>query len=84
MGYRAGSRPTPVIAKSRSAATAGGALAYGLGSTSTFGIYFGSGAPTVSAGKGSLYLRTDGDSTINRIYVNTDGSTAWAPMLAGA
>lgn len=46
-------------------------------STTTFGVYFGSGAPTMSAAQGSLYLRSDGSSTSTRLYVNTNGSTTW-------
>lgn len=45
---------------------------------SNFGIYFGSGAPTITAGQGSLYLRTDGNSTSTRLYVNNNGSTGWS------
>lgn len=37
----------------------------------------GVGAPTISAAKGSIYLRTDGSATNNRMYVNTDGGTTW-------
>ena len=48
-----------------------------FGSTAGFGIYIGSGAPTVSAAQGSLYLRSDGSSTSTRLYVNTDGTTGW-------
>lgn len=41
-----------------------------------FGIFCGSGLPTLAAGQGSIYLRTDG--TINaRLYINKDGSTGW-------
>lgn len=45
---------------------------------SNFGIYFGTGAPTITAGQGSLYLRTDGNSTSTRLYVNNNGSTGWS------
>lgn len=48
-----------------------------MSSTANFGIYAGSGAPTVSAAQGSIYLRTDGTSTSTRLYVNTDGATTW-------
>lgn len=41
------------------------------------GVYWGTGAPTLSAAKGSLYLRADGSSATTRMYVNTDGATAW-------
>jgi len=48
-----------------------------MSSTSQLGIFFGSGAPTLAAAQGSLYLRTDGTSTSTRLYVNTTGSTSW-------
>ena len=38
------------------------------------------GAPTLSAAKGSLYLRSDGSSTSTRMYVNTDGTTGWTAV----
>lgn len=47
-------------------------------------LTFGSGAPTIVAPKGSLYLRTDGSSTSTRLYVNTDGSTTWTAVTTGA
>ena len=53
---------------------------YRMSSTSNFGVFFGSGAPTLSAAKGSLYLRSDGSGTGDRMYVNTDGSTAWTAV----
>ena len=37
----------------------------------------GTGAPTHTATKGSLYIRTDG-GTNELLYINTDGSTTWA------
>lgn len=55
-----------------------------LSSTAKFGIYFGSGAPTVSAAKGSLYLRSDGSSTSTRAYINTDGGTTWTSITTAA
>ena len=55
-----------------------------FGTTDGFGIYFGSGAPTVSAGKGSFYLRSDGSSTSTRLYVNSDGGTTWTAVTTAA
>lgn len=55
-----------------------------FGTTAGFGVYYGSGAPTVSAGQGSLYLRSDGSSTSTRLYVNTNGSTTWTPVTTAA
>lgn len=65
---------------------AGGAATVGFAASSTanFGVFFGSGAPTMSAAKGSLYLRSDGSSTSTRMYVNTDGSTTWTNVVTAA
>jgi hypothetical protein len=74
------------VVKSGTAAAAGGAEAIriGTGATGVVGIYFGSGAPSVSAPKGSLYLRTDGSSTSTRLYVNTDAGTTWTNVTTAA
>jgi hypothetical protein len=55
-----------------------------FGTTAGFGIYYGSGAPTVSAAQGSLYLRSDGSTTTTRMYVNTNGSTTWTNLITTA
>ena len=52
---------------------------YKLSSTSNFGVFFGSGAPTLAAAQGSLYLRSDGVP-----YYNTDGSTSWTSLASGS
>ena len=78
------STPGTVTANSGTAPVAGGASAFLATSTAGFGIYFGSGAPTVSAAKGSLYLRTDGSSTSTRAYINTDGATTWTAITTAA
>ena len=57
---------------------------YKFSSTANFGIFFGSGAPTIAAAKGSLYLRSDGTTTNDRMYVNTDGSTTWTAVITAA
>lgn len=57
---------------------------YKFSSTSNFGVFFGSGAPTLSAAKGSIYLRSDGSSTSTRMYVNTDGATTWTSVTTAA
>jgi len=57
---------------------------YKLSSTSNFGIFFGSGAPTLSAAKGSIYMRSDGSSIATRMYINTDGSTTWTNVVTAA
>jgi len=75
-----------VVAAANTAPAAGGTAGKGLlvSSTANFGIFFGSGAPTISAAKGSLYLRTDGLSTSTRLYVNTDGGTTWTNVTTAA
>lgn len=73
-----------VTADSGTAPVAGGTAAFLATSTAGFGIYFGSGAPTVSAAKGSLYLRTDGTTTNDRAYINTNGSTTWTALTTAA
>lgn len=55
-----------------------------FGDVSGFGIYYGTGTPTVSAAKGSLYLRRDGSTTNDRLYVNTDGSTGWTAVTTAS
>jgi hypothetical protein len=57
---------------------------YVFSSVANFGVFFGSGAPTLSAAKGSLYLRSDGSTTNNRMYVNTDGATTWTAVITAA
>ena len=66
----------------QTAISAGGTTGsgYKLSSTSNFGVFFGSGVPTLSAAKGSLYLRSDGSSTSTRMYVNTNGTTGWTAV----
>jgi len=65
---------------------AGGTAGLGISisNVSQFGIYFGTGAPTLAAAQGSLYLRRDGSSTITRAYINTDGATTWTPITTSA
>ena len=73
-------------ALSGTATTAGGAAspAIKMGSTANVGWYFGSGAPSVSAGQGSLYTRTDGSSSSTRLYVNSDGGTTWVAVTTAS
>ena len=59
---------------------AGGAQAIGFASNNAVGLYWGSGAPSVAAGQGSIYIRTDGSATNNRMYINTNGSTTWTAV----
>lgn len=75
-----------VTAFSSTAIPAGGTTGSGLkvSSTANFGVFFGSGAPTLSAAKGSLYLRSDGTTTNDRAYINTDGGTTWTALTTVA
>ena len=73
-----------ITADSGTAPTAGGMAAFLMSSTADLGIYVGSGAPTISAAQGSIYLRTDGSSTSTRLYVNTNGSTTWTNVTTAA
>ena len=72
-----------VNANSGTAIPAGGTAGAGLkvSSATNFGVFFGSGAPSLAAAKGSLYLRSDGSGVNDRMYVNTDGSTTWTPVV---
>lgn len=48
-------------------------------------IYSGSGAPSISAAvKGSLYLRSDGSTTNDRIYVAKDNAGTWAALTSAS
>jgi hypothetical protein len=74
-----------ITADSASALVAGGASAFIATNTAVgMGIYVGSGAPTVAAAKGSLYLRSDGSGTGDRAYINTNGSTTWTALTTAA
>jgi len=73
-----------VTADSGTAPVAGGEAAFLATSTAGLGFYVGSGAPTVSAAQGSIYLRTDGSSTSTRLYVNTNGTTGWTNVTTAA
>jgi subtilisin family serine protease len=73
-----------VTADSATAPAAGGMAAFLASSTAGLGVYVGSGAPTIAAAQGSLYLRTDGSSTSTRAYINTNGSTTWTAITTAA
>lgn len=64
---------------SGTAIPAGGTAGSGLrlSSTSNFGVFFGSGAPSLSAAQGSIYLRSDGAP-----YYNNNGTTGWTAIAA--
>lgn len=63
------------------ATTAGGSTTgIKLGASAVCGVFFGSGAPSISAPKGALYLRTDGTTVNDRAYINSNGSTTWTAI----
>lgn len=72
---------TTVLIGAGNGITPGGSTAIGINfaNVANFGIFVGSGAPTISAAQGSLYLRSDGTST-TRAYINVDGSTTWTAI----
>lgn len=73
-----------VTADSNIALVAGGASAFIATNTAVgMGVYVGSGAPTVAAAKGSIYLRSDGSSTSTRLYVS-DGGTTWIAVTTAS
>ena len=74
------------LAHAATAIPAGGTAGAGFvfSSTANFGVFFGSGAPSLSAAKGSLYLRSDGSGTTDRAYINTNGSTTWTALTTVA
>jgi hypothetical protein len=73
-----------VTADSNVALVAGGASAFIATNTAVgMGVYVGSGAPTVAAAKGSIYLRSDGSSTSTRLYVS-DGGTTWIAVTTAS
>jgi hypothetical protein len=80
------SNTSPIRVGSDLGIPAGGTTGKGftLSNTANFGVFFGSGAPTLSAAKGSLYLRSDGTTTNDRMYVNTDGATTWTSVTTAA
>jgi hypothetical protein len=73
-----------IAATASTAPVAGGAQTIQMTSTAGLGVYAGADAPTVSAAKGSLYLRTNGSTTNDRMYVNTDGGTTWTAVTTAA
>jgi len=75
-----------ITANGGTAIPAGGTLSTGLlvSSTANFGVFFGSGAPSISAAKGSLYLRSDGSGVGNRAYIATDAVGTWTAVTTAS
>lgn len=58
-----------------------GAMSGSSVNVGTATITSGAGAPTASATKGSIYLRTDGTADTT-LYVNASGSTTWVALTS--
>ena len=63
---------------------AGGVVFASMGGSTAPKLCFGSGVPTLSAGQGSFYSRTDGSSASTRLYVNSDGGTTWVAVTTAS
>ncbi len=73
-----------VTGNSAGANTVGGNTTAGIVmGASSYGIYFGSGTPTISATLGSIYINQVGSGTANRMYIN-NGSTAWVAVTTAS
>lgn len=48
------------------------------------GLYFGSGAPTFAAAKGSVYMNTAGSTTNDRLYVCSVASGTWVAVTTAS
>jgi len=55
-----------------------------MSSTPNLGVFFGSGAPTLTAAQGSLYINTAGSGIADRLYVNTTGAAIWTNVATAA
>jgi hypothetical protein len=76
-----------ILAVTGTTVMAGGVVGKGVffGGTTNFGIYYGSGAPTIAAAAGSWYIRTDGGTSLTRAYIQSSGSSAtWVGLLTTA
>lgn len=55
-----------------------------MSSNATFGLFCGTGVPTMVAATGSLYINSGAQTATSRLYINTNGSTNWANFTASA
>lgn len=62
----------------------GGSAGLGImvSTVTNFGIFFGTGTPSLAAATGSLYIRSDGSTATSRLYSNVNGNTTWTAILA--
>lgn len=77
---------TVLTTGSNQAIVAGGSAKTGIAfsATATFGVFCGSGAPSMTAAKGSLYLRSDGSSASTRVYVASDSAGTWVAVTTAS
>lgn len=68
-----------VTANSATALSGTGTQGIGFSTVANFGIYWGSGIPTVTAATGSLYINYGGTGVASRLYVNS-GTTNWVAV----
>lgn len=47
-------------------------------------ILFGTGAPSLTAAKGTLYINLTGSDATSRAFINTNGTTGWTYLTAGS
>lgn len=67
-----------------SAIPSGGSTTMGvtISSAANLGFFVGTGVPTLVAGTGSIYVRTNPVSAITRLYINTDGGSTYVVFTA--
>ncbi len=65
---------------------AGSGITVGLttSSTANLGVFFGTGDPSMTVAKGSIYMKTDAGSTTTRLFIATDAAGTWAHFTASA
>lgn len=47
-------------------------------------IIASTGNPTISAKKGTIYVKTDASTTTDRLWINTDGGNTWVYVTTSA
>lgn len=75
-----------VTIQSAYAPVAGGGTSAAILCTSTalLGVYFGTGTPTFSAAKGSLYVKTDASTSATRLFIASDAVGTWTAFTSVA
>lgn len=75
--------PGVVTALNATSVAGAGTQGIGFGTIANFGIYVGSGIPTVTAATGSLYINYGGTGVASRLYVNS-GTTNWVAVTTAS